>query len=319
MPSVDFNIQQKLKKKSKKGVTGVIVQKYIEQNYANTVVIFTDGSKEPETGHTGAAVFIPEYKVAIKERATDHASVYTVELLAITLALRWLGGNNRAKALIASDSWAALNSIKTLKSCRQDMIMEIHQMLYSLHNKGRVVCFLWVPAHAGVEGNEDADILAKQALRLQIVNNNIPLGKAEGKTIIKMQMQKVWQEYWDTNETGRHFYNIQKQVGRGGVVGRSRKEEVVITRLRLGHTELNSTLHKIGKHPTGKCRMCDHPESVKHVLMECKGYERERRELKTALQREKVSFSIENILQRSESIRRCVNKYLRETGLMDKI
>ena len=33
MPSVDFNIQQKLNKKTKQGVTGVIVQKCIEQNY----------------------------------------------------------------------------------------------------------------------------------------------------------------------------------------------------------------------------------------------------------------------------------------------
>lgn len=132
-------------------------------------------------------------------------------------------------------------------------------------------------------------------------------------------MQKVWQEYWDINDTGRHFYNIQKQVGKIGLVGRSRKEDVVITRLRLGHTELNSTLHRTGKHPTGKCRKCDHPESVQHVLMECKGYERERRELKAALEKEKVSFTVGNMLQRSGNIRRYVTKYLRETGLMDRI
>ena len=57
-------------------------------------------------------------------------------------------------------------------------------MLYSLHNRGRTVCFLRVPALAEVEGNEDADILVKQALRSQRVNS-IPLGKAEGKAIIK--------------------------------------------------------------------------------------------------------------------------------------
>ena len=110
-------------------------------------------------------------------------------------------------------------------------------------------------------------------------------------------------------------------MGKGGVVGRNRKEEAVITRLRLGHTELNSTLHSIGKHPTGKCRLCDHPESVQHVLMECKGYERERerRELKAALQREKVSFMVGNMLQGSGKIRRYVSKFLRETGLMDRV
>jgi len=88
MPSVDFNIQQKFKKNTRQGVSGVMVQKYIEQNYANSVVIFTDGSKEPENGRTGAAVYIPEFKVAIKKRTTDHVSVYTVELLAIRVRVQ---------------------------------------------------------------------------------------------------------------------------------------------------------------------------------------------------------------------------------------
>ena len=82
--------------------------------------------------------------------------------------------------------------------------------------------------------------------------------------------------------------------------------EAVTTRLKLGHTELNSMLHRIGsKHPTGKCRLCDHPESVQHVLMECKGYKRERR---AALQREMMQRSL------MQSIRRYVSKYFRETG-----
>lgn len=81
-------------------------------------------------------------------------------------------------------------------------------------------------------------------------------------------MEKVWQEYWDINGTFIKYKNTS-----GRTRGReSRKEEVVITRLRIGQTGLNSTLHKIGKHPTGKCRICDHPESVQHVLVECKGY-----------------------------------------------
>ena len=42
MPSVDLNTQQKLNKKTRQGDIGVIVQKYIEQNYLNRVAIFTD-------------------------------------------------------------------------------------------------------------------------------------------------------------------------------------------------------------------------------------------------------------------------------------
>ncbi|CAJ1057684.1 RNA-directed DNA polymerase from mobile element jockey [Xyrichtys novacula] len=316
-PTVDFGIQDKVKKKS--GNTGDIVQRYIEQNYANKLLIFTDGSKDPKTGRTGAAVFVPEQRLAIRERATDHASVYSVELLAIILALKWMKGGNVVHAVIASDSYAALESIKTMKSCRQDLVMEIHQLLHQIQNRGGTTRFVWVPAHAGVEGNEEVDTLAKQAVRAQTIKNSIPLGRAEGKSIIKTQMQRVWQEYWDINDTGRHFYRIQSQVGGERVFGRSRKEEVAITRLRLGHTGLNSTQKIISKHPTGKCQSCNVQETVEHVLMECREYEREREVLKNGLKKENIGFTLRSVLQRTKESNKHVQRYLRRTGLVKRI
>ena len=38
---------------------------------------------------------------------------------------------------------------------------------------------------SGVEGNEDVDILAKQSLRIQTIDMEIPLCKAESKSIMK--------------------------------------------------------------------------------------------------------------------------------------
>lgn len=103
--------------------------------------------------------------------------------------------NGEGDILIASDSWAALTSVTSLKSCRQDIIFEIHHIIYRLCTKDVTVCFIWVPAHAGVYGNEDVDILAKQALRFQTISRNISLCKEEGKAIIKKQVQQTWQEY----------------------------------------------------------------------------------------------------------------------------
>lgn len=67
--------------------------------------------------------------------------------------------------------------------------MEIHQLL-ELHSGG-AVSFVWVPAHAGVEGNEEVDILAKQAVEAQTINNNIPLGRTERKSVIKTHSEGV--------------------------------------------------------------------------------------------------------------------------------
>lgn len=71
-------------------------------------------------------------------RTTDHLSVYTMELIAIVIALEWLE-NNKDNALIAFDSCAALASIKSVKSCRLDIIFRIHHFLYKLHSKDLTV------------------------------------------------------------------------------------------------------------------------------------------------------------------------------------
>lgn len=183
-------------------------------------------------------VRIPQYSIGFKKRISDHLSVYTAELVAIFLALNWLddnsiNGNN--KALIASDSQAAIVSIKSGKSCRLDILFKIYHLLFKLYSKNLTVCFLWVPAHVGVVGNQDVDILAKQALNFQTLNMNVPLSKVEGKAIIKKKIVETWQLYWDIIDTGRHLYNIQRNVGNKRTVDGNRREEAVITCMRIGH------------------------------------------------------------------------------------
>ncbi len=211
-PSVDISLQQMLKEKSKIMPQRIIVQNYMDL-YRDKLFIFTDGSKQPETGRTGAAFFISHYEMAVKKGAADHLSVYTVELLAILLALQWLEGNKQNKnVIIASDSLSALSSIQSGKpSCRQDIIYQIFNLLLILYDKGLDVSFLWVPAHVGVEGNEIADILARRSIKHETVDIQIPLCRTEIKTIIKGHTSKIWQEYWDIADTGRHLYNIQNK------------------------------------------------------------------------------------------------------------
>lgn len=131
-------------------------------------------------------------------------------------------------------------------------------------------------------------------------------------SIIKNHMHITWQEVWDFLDTGRHLYNIQKQVSGGRRVSRRRREEAIITQLRIGHTGLNKTLNMIGKHQTGKCECCGELESVEHVLLLCPAYEEERKKIKEAAkQQARICFSLEGIL--NELV------FLRETGLERRI
>jgi hypothetical protein len=78
---------------------------------------------------------------------------------------------------------------------------------------------------------------------------------------------------------GRWLNRIQRIVGVMRSTGRTRKEETIISRLHFGHTRLNSTLFKIGKHNLGRCEYCNEEEVLEHVMLYCQKYDAERREL----------------------------------------
>ncbi len=62
---------------------------------------------------------------------------------------------------------------------------------------------------------------------------------------------------------------------------RNGKDEDIISRMRFGHTGLNSTLHIMKK--TGRCEHCGLQETVEHILLECPRYQQERQTLKITL------------------------------------
>ncbi len=69
-----------------------------------------------------------------------------------------------------------------------------------------------------------------------------------------------------------------------------------MTRLRIGHSNLNSTLHIIGKHPTGFCEYCQSLETIEHVLLSCKRYEEQRRIMMEELRDWLAGAGIKDIL-----------------------
>lgn len=76
---------------------------------------------------------------------------------------------------------------------------------------------------------------------------------------------------------------------KGGWEGTEGKEEIIITHLRIRHTG-----------PNGKCDYCGMSESVQHVMIEHRGYEKERSQLKAAVEKAKINFNLGN-LHRIES------------------
>lgn len=79
--------------------------------------------------------------------------------------------------------------------------------------------------------------------------------------------------------------------------GRSRREEVIIYRLRFGHTGLNNTLLIIGKHNRGKCEHCGEEETINRVILQCQKYQVERRKLIQNLRKMKMKLDLIDFLR----------------------
>lgn len=77
------------------------------------------------------------------------------------------------------------------------------------------VVFIWVPVQVGLQGNEEADKMAKQATMEENIGMEVNYSRSEVKAIIMKRIMGKWQFHWEAGKNGRQMYNIQLKVGKG--------------------------------------------------------------------------------------------------------
>uniref|UniRef100_A0A8C2KZI6 Uncharacterized protein n=1 Tax=Cyprinus carpio TaxID=7962 RepID=A0A8C2KZI6_CYPCA len=319
VPNVDLSILDQIKKYEGNPVD--MVYNHLKKIWPEYVQIFTDGSMNLRSRKTAIGVSIPQLKLMNGKRLTDSMSAITAELVAILLALEWVEENGPGKRIICSDSSAALMALKGRKSeARSDLVVEVLVTLNRVNKMGSTVGFIWVPAHIGVQGNEEADEMARSAVNKSEVELEVMFGRVECKSIIQERTMKLWQKEWNEGYKGRHYYSVQPTVGRNLNTTLERKESVILTRLRLGHCALNFGLARVGKHPDGRCR-CGQEETVNHVIMECSNHHTARRHMISELLECGVSnISVQTILNPKDyESTKIFMKFLHKTGLYARI
>ena len=233
----------------------------IRNTYSNYTFIFTDGSKDNDK--VGCAAVFPEEE--LKCRLSSQASIYTAELSAIILALENIRQHNIKYSVVCSDSLSCLQAIQSM-NFKNPIVVNIFKLLSELNDSGQFVNFCWVPGHSGIQGNEKADAAAKSSLTLPITNFNIPF--TDLKCFINQHICTQWQRAWDA-ATENKLHTIKPQLGEWPSSSRLvRREEVILSRLRIGHTYFtNSYLLKGEAQP--ECVGCQCPMTIKHVLLDC--------------------------------------------------
>ena len=124
----------------------------------------------------------------------------------------------------------------------------------------------WIPSHIGVRWNERADSAAKSALDLIPDNFKIPYTDLKPK--INRFPHTKWQQPWDSNIHIKLFLIKPTLGGWRPTLRKSRKEQVIVSRLRMDPTRLTHSNILIQEQQP-QCGTRQTPLTVKPLFMEC--------------------------------------------------
>ena len=183
--------------------------------WSDCVSIYTDGSKVDSK--TGYGIFIPELEYSEYARIENDTSIFIAELVAINKALILVKQKGLSKVVIFSDSLSGLMVIKSESSnSYPELIYEIWYKLNELTQVEFNISLVWIPAHIGIYGNEQADQLAKSSLHIPEINVFVKKTANDFKMYLKVYMLNKWQSDWDSCPTGYHYKCIHPTVSLKG-------------------------------------------------------------------------------------------------------
>lgn len=255
-----WDIKRQVKAGDSPEIVRPVVHKFLAARSHRTTVIYTDGSKTENS--VGAEVINDNIQRAIGLPA--QCSVFSAEAFAIKSAVDGFSSTNNL--LLLSDSASCLSAIEN-GSSQHPWIQEIERLL-----ENHQIQLCWIPGHAGIRGNEEADRLANAG------RDSIPLDVgilgSDARKTIKQSIRREWESRWTqlTDVKLREIkFDTTKWNDRDNAV-----DQRVLTRLRIGHTRLtHDFLLKKSSPPV--CDCCGTTVDVRHLILQCKKFKEARR------------------------------------------
>ena len=260
----------------------------IDSHYSSHQLVFTDGSVQG--GRAGCAVWSSKFSFAC--RLPDDTSIFSAELFAIHIALVSIASRS-GNFVIFTDSLSVNRAI-----CNQNnthyLLTKIRSAL-SNHSSSEIIVE-WIPSHMGIHGNEKADNIAKESLKLPNVSCDLSPSIYELHRQVEDFYNNDWQLEW--NKLNKQFTNFKPKLGPTAFTECDRIDQTSLTRLRL-QTTLLTHQHYFSSECEIMCDQCQEKMSLPHLIIQCPLFEELRQPLRKASHDLKIPFTFTNLIQPS--------------------
>ena len=139
--------------------------------------------------------------------------------------------------LLLTDSLSSLQSLTDPYSSKP-LVQRIHLTLLTLNSINSEITFVWIPGHVGLAEHDAVDSAAKQALLFPQVTDKTPVTVADYKNYYRSLILQSWHSFWKNQESNKLLPIKQTPTPWSSSHRSSRREEVILTRLRIGHSRI---------------------------------------------------------------------------------
>lgn len=139
--------------------------------------------------------------------------------------------------MINCDSKGALKTINSFTP-KHAIVNSIRDLIIENQKNGNDIRFIWIPSYIGIQGNEEVDLSAKEAIQTGEEHTDV-LYKSEMEHFVRKIAESLEQIDWDIREGCNKLYETKPIFHtRKAQSPISRRLSVIVHRLKIGHTRL---------------------------------------------------------------------------------